>query len=83
MISVQVRDYLFEFTSFNDWVGRAQIAFLNMGHTSESTICVDQNGLICTRGKYFAKAKYPVRVYAIDDAPYMPKGALGKREVLK
>ena len=79
-ISVNVGEELFQFTSMNDWIRKAQLAFREHGHTSESTLCVDSEGLICTWGKMFRVAKYPIRVYAIDDPPYKPHGMLGKRE---
>jgi hypothetical protein len=71
---------LFHFENFQDWVCTAQIAFRNLGHTHETTLCVDQNGMVCNRGKQFKEAAYPVSVYAIDDPPFKPSGMLGTRE---
>lgn len=76
-IDVKVGELLFEFSSFDDWCDRAQILFRNHGHDSRSAMCVDSDGLICTRGKQFAEAVFPVRVYAIDDPPFKPCGMLG------
>ena len=80
MLKIRVREELFHFIHFQDWIDHAQLRFRVHGHNAESTICVDQTGLICTRGKHFQLAKYPVRVYAVDDAPYKPQGMLGERE---
>lgn len=74
-INVQVREELFQFGSYLEWVGRAAMWFRRAGHTCESTICIDQNGLICSRGKQFGEAVYPITVYAIDDVPFPTKEA--------
>ena len=79
-IKIQVIEYLFHFIGMNDWIDHAQMRFRNHGHTAESTICVDRNGLVCVRGKQFGEAAYPISVYAVDEAPYKPQGMIGKRE---
>lgn len=79
-VLVCVGELLFEFSSFNDWVRHAQLWFRDAGHTSGSTLCVDSHGLICTRGKMFSIAHYPIYVYAIDDPPFTPQGMLGRRQ---
>jgi len=78
-LHVQPIEELFHFIHFKDWMQTAQMRFRNHGHTNESTICVDEAGMVCTRGKYFKQAKYPVRVYAVDDPPYQPSGMTGGR----
>jgi hypothetical protein len=79
-IRVNVIEPLFNFLSQDDWIRNAQKMFRAHGHTSQSTLCVDADGLICVRGKQFSVAKYPVMVYAIDDAPYETAGMTGKRK---
>lgn len=80
MIWIQVFEELFQFASMADWVSAAQIRFRNHGHTSQTAICVDSNGMVCVRGKQFATAVYPVRVFALDEAPYEPCGMQGSRD---
>lgn len=79
-VKVRVLEELFHFSSMDDWINAAQLRFRNHGHTAQTTICVDQDGMICVRGKQFKTAVYPIRVYAVDEAPYAPSGALGPRE---
>ena len=81
--AVQVRELLFEFASHAQWVRTAPYLFRQHGHSSESTLCVDQNGLICARGKQFGEAVYPVMVFAIDDPPFEPTGMRGERKPVK
>ncbi len=76
---ILVREVLFTFKDFRDWVNHAQGMFRAFGHTAGSTLCVDLRGMICTRGKHFQEARYPVTVYAIDDPPYQPATANGPR----
>jgi len=80
IVKIQVLEELFHFISLEDWIDHAQRRFRNHGHTSQTAICVDQYGLVCVRGKQFKTARYPVRVYAIDEAPYQPSGMLGERK---
>lgn len=79
-LTLFVREELFHFTSEPDWIQAAQVRFRNHGHTAQSTICIDSAGLVCARGLHFQQAVYPVRVYAIDDAPYAPAGMRGARQ---
>lgn len=73
-ITVQVFEALFQFSSGEDWIASATVRYRSYGHTSESTIAVDSNGMICARGRHFGLAVYPVTVYAIDAAPFVPGG---------
>jgi hypothetical protein len=41
---------LFHFIGEDDWINHAQMRFRNHGHTSQSAICVDATGKVCTRG---------------------------------
>ncbi len=79
-IRIKPIEELFHFIHFDDWINHAQKRFRNHGHTNQSTICVDEAGMVCTRGKHFKQARYPVRVYAVDEAPYKPTGMTGNRE---
>ena len=79
-LRILVREELFHFISFEDWVNFAQIRFRNHGHDSRSAICVDSDGMICTRGKQFREARYPVRTYAVDDRAFE---AVGKASSMK
>ena len=79
-LRIVVREELFHFIHFDDWVNSAQIRFRNHGHDSRSAICVDSDGVICTRGKQFREARYPVRIYAVDDRAFEPVGALETRK---
>lgn len=78
-LTIHVREEVFHFISMEDWIHHAYSRYRNHGHTSETTIAVDQKGIVVCRSKQFEHAAYPVRVYAIDDAPYEPMGVLGKR----
>jgi hypothetical protein len=69
-VMIHPLDELFHFISERDWIDAAQMRFRNHGHTSQSVICVDAKGKVCTRGLHFRTAAYPVRVYAVDTAPY-------------
>jgi hypothetical protein len=71
-VTIHPLDELFHFIHERDWRENAQRRFRNHGHTAQSAICVDEAGKVCTRGLHFASAAYPVRVYAVDVAPYAP-----------
>lgn len=79
-LRIRVLEELFHFISLDDWINAAQVRFRNYGHTAQTTISVDATGTVCVRGKQFKAARYPVRVYAVDEAPYKPCGMLGPRE---
>jgi hypothetical protein len=68
--SVKLGDFLFEFSSLQDWASTAKRRFKKSGHTSMDTICLDTRGRICAWGGHFIRAEkegaYPVRVYAIE-----------------
>ncbi len=71
-LTIEVREELFHFIHYQDWSDHAQKRFRNHGHTPRTAICVDAAGAVCTRGGQFKAAVYPVRVYAVDDPPYLP-----------
>lgn len=77
--TIQVGENLFAFVNLDDWIDHAQVRFRRSGHTSQTTICIDDDGHVCTRGAHFKIAKYPVNVFAIDNAPYPPAGMLADR----
>jgi len=79
-VRISVLEELFHFVSMDDWIASAQLRFRNYGHTAQTAICVDSDGTVCLRGKQFNTARYPVRVYAVDEAPYKPSGMLGERQ---
>lgn len=64
---------LFQFSSHQDWVNRAQRAWKTAGVRSEDTICLDQKGRVLRKGLEFARADkegaFPVDVYLalVDD----------------
>ena len=69
-IQVQVGREEFSFASYQDWVARAQDRFRSaglLGHSHEY-VCIDSAGWICTCGRNFRTAQYPVTVYLIDPA---------------
>lgn len=63
---ITVGPLLFEFTSFQEWVNKAQGWFERLGGLR--TVCVDAYGRVCVSGKEFQRAEdekaFPVRVYA-------------------
>ena len=72
-VTVQVGKVLIEFTSFQQWVNKAKSWFQQLGYLSTQYICLDNVGRVCTCGKQFMQADregtFPIRVYAIEDAP--------------
>jgi len=62
-------EFIFEFTSKEQWINKAQSWFEPYRSLSEKTICLDKNGLVLTCGKDFADAEiiqsYPVKVYRL------------------
>ncbi len=67
---VLVGRLLFEFSSHEDWVLTATRKFTRANESSETTICLDTLGRICSWGKHFMRADeeatYPISVYKID-----------------
>mgnify|MGYP001810083329 CR=1 FL=1 len=61
--------YLFEFTSKQQWINKAQSWFEPYTSLAEKTICLDKNGNVLTTGKDFSDAEivnsYPVKVYRL------------------
>lgn len=62
-------EYLFEFTSKQQWINKAQSWFAPYMSKSEKTICLDRMGNCLTSGKDFADAEiigtYPIKVYRL------------------
>ena len=83
-VKVQLGEMLIQFESFDNWTSRAQQLFRNSGHTAQTALCIDSEGHICTRGGHFKMAAYPVKVYAIDQMPFEPCGAIaGRQKILR
>jgi hypothetical protein len=66
----QIRaEFLFEFTSKQDWINRAQELFAPCPSDIQETICLDTGGNVLTTGKDFSDAEvlgtYPVKVYRL------------------
>lgn len=66
-LSISVGEMLFEFSSFQDWVNKAQGRFAMAGVRGEDTLCVDQKGRLLKKGKEFMRARddcsFPVKIY--------------------
>lgn len=66
-LTVHVGEFLFEFSSFGQWVAKASSWFTNTGVRGEECLCVDAAGRLCRIGKQFMRARdegtFPVRVY--------------------
>lgn len=66
-ITITVGEELFQFSSYENWISKAQNWFKQSRATSSSTICVDAKGRICEYGMHFQRAKiddaYPIKVY--------------------
>ena len=68
--TIYVDEFLFKFTSEEDWVNHARDRFENAKiHTGHGAICIDSKGRICLFGMHFMQATrentYPVRVYRV------------------
>lgn len=64
---VVVGGLLFEFSSFQDWVNKAQSRFANAGVRGQDTLCIDAKGRLLQKGKEFKRARdvdsFPIKVY--------------------
>lgn len=69
-IEIEVGEKLFEFSSLQQWVNKAQSWFANIGRPSGTYLCIAADGLVITRGKGFAEVErrgaFPVSVYAVN-----------------
>ncbi len=78
LATIQPGPYLFEFSSYQDWVNRAHRLWRQHGVASDLTVCIDMNGRVCTFGRDFSVAEndgaYPVRVYMIRNDRIYPAG---------
>jgi hypothetical protein len=68
-LTITVGKLLFQFDSFEEWVGTAQAKYHTAGTTHHWTICVDDLGRVCVSGKEFMRARdercFPVKVYEV------------------
>ncbi len=62
-------EFLFEFSTKQEWINKAQSWFAPYLSKAEKTICLDTGGNVLTTGKDFADADvlktYPVKVYRL------------------
>jgi hypothetical protein len=62
-------EFIFEFTSKQQWINKAPQWFEPYSSKAEKTICLDSGGNVLTTGKDFADAEvlktYPVKVYRL------------------
>ena len=69
MAEIKTGRKLFEFSSKQDWINRAQRVWRSNLVRSEETICIDQLGRICRIGKDFMSAErdsaYPIEVFMV------------------
>ena len=52
-MTIKPGEKLFQFASKQDWINKAQRIWRFHGVRAESTVCVDQQGRICTIGLHF------------------------------
>ena len=67
-MNIELGDKLFEFSSEQDWINRAQRAWRCLGlRADEDTVCVDAIGRVCRIGRDFITATkdsaYPISIY--------------------
>ena len=66
-MTIKPGEKLFQFASKQDWINKAQRIWRFHGVRAESTVCVDQQGRICTIGLHFMAAErdnaYPIEVF--------------------
>ena len=67
VMAIQLGQALFRFENFADWVNHTKSKFRNAGVGSYEVVCIDATGHICTIGKYFKDADYPITVYRVRD----------------
>lgn len=78
-MNIDLGDKLFEFTSQQDWINRAQRAWKQIGLSADyHTICVDATGRICRIGRDFRIASeddaYPISVYLYRNDRFKKEG---------
>ena len=67
ILTIEVGEYLFAFTSERDWIETAQRLYNREKATMHDSVAITHDGRICTTGRDFRMAKerdaYPVMVY--------------------
>lgn len=81
-LEITVGAEVIRFSSYQDWIARAQDKFRDAGliGRSHEYVCIDTAGRICTCGKNFKTAQYPVAVFLIDPTPTAHPEASDVRE---
>lgn len=68
-MNIQHGEKLFEFSSQQDWINKAQGIWKSHKVRSDDTVCVDQRGRICNVGRHFMVAQrdnaYPIEVFRL------------------
>ena len=68
-IDVIRTEFLFEFSSMQEWINKASIFFEPYSSETVKTVCLDKGGNVLTSGKDFADAQtlgtYPIKVYRL------------------
>lgn len=66
-ISISVGKIEITFHSLADWLNNAKSQFMGARLISETALCIDARGRVCTCGREFARADkedaYPINVY--------------------
>jgi hypothetical protein len=69
-LTICVGDPIFEFTSYINWVNKAQSWYSTCGVPARRLLTVDSLGRVCTQGSDFIRADreqaFPIRVFPID-----------------
>jgi len=70
-ILLEVKEELFRFSDFDDWVNNAPERYVNGGIPPKYTVALDTGGRTCLSGKEFMTARdegtFPVIVYSLKD----------------
>lgn len=68
-VNIQLGDYLFCFTSKQDWINHARSRFACCGVPRGKYIAIDAVGRVCEKGLEFSRAEnegtYPITVYKL------------------
>ena len=78
-MNIELGEKLFEFSSKQDWINRANRIWRLHETNAQRNVCIDQLGRICGWGKHFADAErdnaYPIEVFRLR-ADMTPNAAL-------
>jgi hypothetical protein len=70
-LQIELGEKQFEFSSYVQWVNKAQGWFANRGLKTGDTLSIDTQGRICRIGKDMMRARdentFPISVYLIND----------------